>query len=190
MTTPMTMNEGLLHRWSRRKQAAKAAPALPSVEAPLVPEPASPPPDLPSIESLGVASDYTAFLQQGVTAEVQRLALRRAWESDAQIAGFRGMAEYAWDFNAPAYGRLWAADDVAQLLRAVLEPPVEEPFVGEPGAVEPDLAVAEAPGPAESKPAVAERHDAEPTMPTESEAAPEEAAPELGLRRHGSALPC
>ncbi len=201
------MNEGLLHRWSRRKRAAKAAPAVVPAESPPVlapafsppdlpvsdlpvsdlPVPAGPIPDLPAIESLGIGSDYTAFLQEGVTAELQSLALRRAWESDERIAGFRGMAEYAWDFNAPSYGRLWAADDVAQLLRAVLEPPAEEA----PAALGPEPAIAEAPdarepGPAESMLAVAEGHDAELPLPVDGDAAPETG----GTRRHGSALPC
>ena len=182
----MTMDEGLLRRWSRRKQAAKAEPApaeiteaMEPAALPLGPAPAELPPlDLPAIESLDVASDYTVFLQKGVTAAVQQLALRRAWESDERIAGFRGMAEYAWDFNAPSYGRLRPGDNVAQLLQAVLEPPAEEP----PIETEPVLAV------------VAEPH-AEPDGPTPGLAAePQreaEASAEAGsVRRHGSALPC
>lgn len=182
----MTMDEGLLRRWSRRKQAARVEPASAPAEATGAMEPAAPlpgpetpelpPPDLPPIESLGAASDYTAFLQKGVTAAVQQLALRRAWESDERIAGFRGMAEYAWDFNAPSYGRLWPADNVAQLLRAVLEPPAEDP-------------------PIATEPAVAAEPQAEPDDPTPGPAAePQreaEASAEAGsVRRHGSALPC
>ena len=51
---------------------------------------------------------------------MQRQALQRAWESDPAIAGFRGMADYDWDFNAADYGRLWPTDDVAKLLGEVL----------------------------------------------------------------------
>ncbi len=182
------MSEGVLRRWSRRKLAAKAAPA--AAETPLVPEltpPDPPPPDLPSIDTLGLASDYTAFLQKGVTAEVQRLALQRAWESDERIAGFRGMAEYAWDFNAPNYGRLRPGDDVAQLLRAVLEPPAPDP----PSAEEPAIATAKAPpalepGPVESEPATPESQVAETGVPAEGLTVPEAG----DVRRHGSALPC
>jgi hypothetical protein len=180
----MTTNEGVLRRWSRRKQAAQVEPAPLPVEAAAVAEPAAPPnlvppepapPELPDIESLGVASDYTAFLQTGVSAAVQQLALRRAWESDERIAGFRGMAEYAWDFNAPSYGRLWAADDVGQLLRAVLEPPVEEP----PAAVEPAVA-----GEPQVEPYALAPDPVEPGTHSETE------AETSGIRRHGSALPC
>lgn len=185
----MTTNEGMLRRWSRRKQAAKAAPAPAPVEAAAALEPAAPEPepelpelpapDLPAIDSLGVASDYTAFLQSGVTAAVQSLALRRAWESDERIAGFRGMAEYAWDFNAPSYGRLWPTDDVAQLVRAVVEPLAEDP----PVAVEPVLAGIEEP---QAEPDVPAPGPAEAGPPAEAEAAPEAGS----VRRHGSALPC
>jgi len=118
------MSEGLLRRWSRRKQAAKtasppAAPEQPEVSAPEL--------ELPALESLGTSSDYTAFLQKGVSAEIQHRALQQAWRSDKTIAGFRGMAEYAWDFNAPEYGRLWAADDVAKLVHAVISQPAADP---------------------------------------------------------------
>ncbi len=131
---------------------------------------------LPPLESLGVASDYTAFLQKGVGAEVQSLALRRAWESDATIAGFRGMADYDWDFNAPSYGRLWAIDDVAALVRTVLASPPPEPRM----ETEPVPAAATADDP----PAVMAPEAAAPAPIAWSEDAPP--AP----RRHGSALPC
>lgn len=180
--------EGLLRRWARRKQAAKAPPPAPAPasEAPQVPAAsmeAAPMPELPDLDSLGASSDYGAFLQQGVPAELQRLALQRAWSSDAAISEFRGMAEYAWDFNAPQYGQLWAADDVARLIQAVVAPPPDAP----PGPV---LATGEAvpvvldaaadPVPA-MEPAVEHADDG---MAQEGSAAP--ALP----RRHGSALPC
>ncbi len=175
-------DEGLLRRWSRRKQAAQAA-AVPAHEvvapvAPELPAPELPMPELPTIESLGSASDYTAFLQKGVTAEVQRLALQRAWQSDESIAGFRGMAEYAWDFNAPQYGDLWVTDNVAKLLQAVLTPPPEEP----PAAVVELIAELEPAGTDQIENAAAE-------PPPGPVAEPEPAQQEVGIRRHGSALP-
>jgi len=155
---------GFLRRWSRRKVAATRPPPPP-------PEPEPPPPDLPPIESLGAASDYSVFLQRGVAAEVQRQALQRAWSTDAKIASFRGMAEYDWDFNAVGYGRLWAVDDVAKLVAEVLTTPEPDPPAPEPIA---------------SAPAEPEALDAEP--PPESEPEPE-APPQPPIRRHGSALP-
>jgi hypothetical protein len=154
--------EGFLGRWSRRKRAALRPPA--PVD-PVPPPPAAPSPELPPIDSLGSASDYTAFLQRGVAADVQQAALGRAWASDERIAEFRGMGEYDWDFNAPDYGKLAAADDVGKLIQAVLAlaPEVEE----EPPAT--DLA---APSP-------------EPVPSAEIEPEPPAAAP----RRHGTARP-
>jgi hypothetical protein len=192
---PMTneATEGLFRRWARRKQEAKAAPdrvadavplpvSVPDQPAPDQPAPDLPSPVLPDVESLGADSDYTAFLQKGVAAEVQRIALQRAWASDKQIAGFRGMADYDWDFNAPTYGKLWASDDVAKLLQAVVSPPAEvEPDPVRPGPVEPAVAalvLPEVPQPMqETEPGLiaAGEHEAEP---------PRAAGP-----RHGSAMP-
>lgn len=126
--------EGFLGRWSRLKREAR-------VEEPVL-EPATPPPDallpgtvppepspgetgeevadLPSLDSLGSDSDYTGFLRSEVPADLRREALRRAWASDPVIAGFRGFAEYDWDYNAPGYGALRPTDDIARLLDAVL----------------------------------------------------------------------
>ena len=196
----MTTNEGVLRRWSRRKQAAKAAPPVsppaspPEHEAALAAEPDPlpdlAPPDLPPIESLGIASDYTAFLQKGVTAEVQCRALQRAWQSDERIAGFRGMAEYAWDFNTPEYGRLWATDDVLKLVRQVLAPPPDEPPPNEPpGTDKPVLAT----GPSPTGATMPSQADLAPHVLTEPPddlvATAEPAASDALLRRHGSALP-
>lgn len=171
-------NEGVLRRWARRKQAAQtASPAIADVPGSSLPE--LPPPELPPIESLGVASDYTAFLQKGVTAEVQRLALQRAWQSDESIAGFRGMAEYAWDFNAPEYGRLWATDDVAKLLQAVLTPPEDDvPVAVVELAAEPEPLASTAPHQVESA-----------TEEAPSLVAAAEPVQKPYVRRHGSALP-
>jgi hypothetical protein len=75
---------------------------------------------LPPLDSLGADSDYTAFLRQEVAPELRAQALRRAWTSDPAIAGFRGMAEYDWDFNAPGYGALSPAD-IAQAVADLAE---------------------------------------------------------------------
>ncbi len=105
-------NGGFLSRWSRRKAASR-------VVVPPEPPP-EPVPELPPIESLGSDSDYTVFLARGVPRLLQAQALRIAWASDPAIANFRGMAEYAWDFNAPGYGDLAAGDDAAQWLGQIV----------------------------------------------------------------------
>ncbi|MFS2014700.1 DUF3306 domain-containing protein [Azospirillum sp. CT11-132] len=132
---------GFLGRWSRLKREARTehpvaepavpeAPAMPSAEpAEAVEEEA---PELPSLDSLDSGSDYTGFLRPGVPAELRRQALRKAWTSDPVIAGFRGFAEYDWDYNAPGYGALLPTDDIARLLDAVLpDEKREEEEVGE-----------------------------------------------------------
>jgi hypothetical protein len=177
-----TAGEGLLRRWARRKQAAKAQPAAPapataSDVAPDAPQAEEPAPVLPDLNTLDASSDYSAFLQRGVPAELQRIALQRAWSSDAAIAEFRGMAEYAWDFNAPQYGQLWAVDDVAKLIQAVTAPPLDALTTPvEAIAAAPEVVVDAAPGPeivAHDAIEAVDRGDAAP-LP----------------RRHGSALPC
>jgi Protein of unknown function (DUF3306) len=179
-----TAGEGLLRRWARRKQAAKAQPATPAP----VPVPASdvvldaaqadePVQVLPDLDTLDASSDYSVFLQRGVPAELQRMALQRAWSSDAAITEFRGMAEYAWDFNAPQYGQLWPVDDIAKLIQAVTAPP--------PGTM------------AAPVDAVAATLDAVVDATPAPEAAADSAGEAVGRdeapllpRRHGSALPC
>lgn len=150
--------DSFLGRWSRRKRAALRTPE----------PPAPPPPDLPPVAGLGTASDYTPFLQRGVEPEVQSAALGRAWATDQRIAAFRGMGEYDWDFNAPGYGKLAAADDVARLVAAVLAPAADTE------EVEPEQAAdAVVPAPPEA-PAPVEQTASEPPPLT---------------RRHGSARP-
>lgn len=129
-------DEGFLGRWSRLKREARVEePAEQPPEAPLpetVPPVPSPvetgeeAPDLPPLDSLGSDSDYTGFLRREVPADLRREALRRAWASDPAIAGFRGFAEYDWDYNAPGYGALRPTDDIARLLDAVLPDGREE----------------------------------------------------------------
>lgn len=126
--------EGFLGRWSRLKREVQVEePAAPPQEA-LLPEAVPPEPspepspgetgeevaDLPALDSLDAGSDYTGFLRREVPADLRREALRRAWTSDPVIAGFRGFAEYDWDYNAPGYGALRPTDDIARLLNAVL----------------------------------------------------------------------
>ncbi len=167
------MSDSFLGRWSRRKLDATPRQAAPEV--------VEPPPDLPPIESLGTTSDYRAFLQAGVSAAVQSSALRRAWESDARIAGFRGMADYDWDFNASSYGRLWPVDDVAKLVRAVLTSPVHAPPHPEPADEVASMAALPEP---EAIPVPLAS-----TMAAETAPADVDQASNLP-RRHGRALPC
>lgn len=153
MAERMEEERGFLGRWSRLKREARTeeSAAEPSLPEPVKVEVAAPPADvpaeagdgapeppaLPSLDSLDAASDYTGFLRPDVPAELRRQALRKAWTSDPVIAGFRGFAEYDWDYNAPGYGALLPTDDIARLLDAVLpdEKREEEEVVEEEAVV-------------------------------------------------------
>jgi hypothetical protein len=71
---------------------------------------------LPPIESITADSDIRPFLAPGVPAELTRAALRRAWAADPKIRDFVGLAENAWDFNAPGsiagFGPLEMTDEL------------------------------------------------------------------------------
>jgi hypothetical protein len=133
----MSEHEDFLARWSRRKiqadEQAKNAPAasesnvpkgaantdkVPDTEGPLPEshEPLFDPATLPSIESISAETDIRSFLAPGVPAELTRAALRRAWAADPQIRDFVGLADYAWDFNAPdsmaGFGPLQMTDEL------------------------------------------------------------------------------
>ena len=167
MADPTGADEGFLGRWSRLKRETRTEEV--PVEVPIQPmvpgqvdessvavpaEIAAAPPaaeeapdlsDLPPLDSLDGGSDYTGFLRRGVPEELRRQALRKAWASDPAIAGFRGFAEYDWDYNAPGYGALRPTDDIARLLDAVL--PDEK---REEDLVEEDEVVADVPAEGES----------------------------------------
>jgi hypothetical protein len=97
---------------------------------------------LPKLETLTGDSDITAFLAAGVSQALQSQALRIAWKADARIAGFRGMADYDWDFNAEGYGRLALSDDVANLLQRVITPTPPAPAPVQVAAIEPPAPIA------------------------------------------------
>lgn len=142
----MAEGEGFLGRWSRLKRQAaqeEAAPAEPPRREAPEAEPAAAaaaepfdPATLPPIESLGADSDYKPFMAPQVPEELRRLALRKAWTSNPAIAGFRGLADYDWDCNAPDYGRLLPSDDLRRLCERVLRDVATEP-AGEEAAAKP-----------------------------------------------------
>jgi hypothetical protein len=125
----MSEPESFITRWARRKrEATQEAEAKQSSAAPGAPSEDERPPQeqgderdvagarrsasenaesafdvtkLPPIESIAADSDIRAFLAPGVPPELTRAALRRAWAADPKIRDFVGLAENAWDFNAP-----------------------------------------------------------------------------------------
>jgi hypothetical protein len=131
--------EKFLARWSRRKRAAAqhAPPRAPtpgeetsqdaakqlakSAEAP-APNTA---PTLTPVDAIDGGTDIREFLAEGVPTALTRAALRRAWASDPAIRDFAGLAENAWDFNAPdqvpGFGTM-SPEDVRRLLAHAEQP--------------------------------------------------------------------
>jgi hypothetical protein len=208
-------DDGFLSRWARRKQAQKAektaeaakpaaTPADPATEKTAAASADSEPIDLaslPPIESLGADSDYTAFLRPGVPEAMRAAALRQLWLTEPSIRNYEALVDYAWDFNAPGYGKLLPTDDVEKLLKAVFREP-EPPSEAEekpPAAVATNVS---------EPPKIAAQHDnlrrserSPPPPPKSPEpeqatiAKPDEkpyvntAASGTARKRHGAALP-
>jgi hypothetical protein len=178
-------DEGFLGRWARLKRSRVAEVSEPAAEEASEPE-AEPfdPASLPALDTLDAVSDYSAFLKPGVPRELRTLALRRAWATDPAITGYKTLADYDWDFNAPGYGALRVTDNVKELadrvfgmLKAEEEPKPDEPEVPEAEVSAVEVADVEV----EPEP---ERLSA----PVEEPVA--EAAPEPPRRRrHGGAVP-
>ena len=139
----MSDENGFLQRWSRKKRAANADQSERQEGAsaqPVAPE--KEPFDiatLPPIESITELTDITAFLQQGVPADLARAALRRVWTADPAIRDFVGLAENAWDFTdptaMPGFGPLESTDEVRRMVAQVIRQ------IGQ--AVQPEAEVAE-----------------------------------------------
>ena len=136
--TETTMTEDdFLARWSRRKREVAKAEAepqrraaarprkQPSTEAVQEAEPEFDIASLPPIESINALTDVTAFLRQGVPAELTRAALRRVWTADPAIRDFVGLAENAWDFTdptaMPGFGPLESTDDVRRMIASIVD---------------------------------------------------------------------
>jgi len=117
--------ESFLKRWSQRKTQARKGVELPEPEAEhelvgdavedpfdtMAPEPVERPadlpdgpadatPELPPIESLDADSDYSAFLSSDVSADVQRKALRKLFQS-SKFNVRDGLDDYDLDFTNP-----------------------------------------------------------------------------------------
>ena len=169
----MTEPENFIARWSRRKREAaeETEAATDSSAVPARSQPACDPADeeaptggappaaaaasaepafdlsqLPSLESITAETDIRAFLMPGVPADLARAALRRAWAADPKIRDFVGLAENAWDFNAPdamaGFGPLEMTDGLRRLVsdmvgRNLAAEPAEPPAVAAAGETAP-----------------------------------------------------
>lgn len=189
----MTAEEGFLARWSRRKrgleaEAPVAAPAVDAVPAPdaEAAEAEFDPASLPPVETLGLDSDFAAFLRPRVPAALRQAALRRMWPLDPAIRDFIGPADYAWDYNVADGVPGFAPDlgeEVARRLLALLTAPSEPQPPAEDAEAAPDPAAPEPEAVPAPPPAVALAAAAPPPVPGPSPGA----APRA--RRHGGAVP-
>ena len=214
----MSEPENFLVRWSRRKREAEqgasdtpaaadaanaAAPPAPDAAPTESTQPEASPVDLeslPSIESITADTDIRAFLAPGVPAQLTRAALRRVWETDPAIRDFVGLAENAWDFNAPGGVPGFAPSLplgeaqrlVAQMLGDSSRPPAsaseasQTPEVSAP----PDPAPVASATPPETPPEQVAGAPADQTPPDaamQDEASDER--PTTVARQHGGALP-
>jgi hypothetical protein len=188
-----TEDEGFLGRWARLKRSRAAEVSEPvselgaveeTAEAEPEPEPFDPA-SLPALDTLDAVSDYTAFLKPGVPRELRTLALRRAWAADPAITGYKTLADYDWDFNAPGYGALRVTDNVRELADRVfgMIKAEEEPKPVEPEVEGESAPVAELEAPVVEVAAVEQ-------LPSPVDEPVVEAAPEpIRRRRHGGAVP-
>ena len=218
----MSDPEGFMTRWSRRKREAEQAASDKPATADATEAPAAPPesaapaeaeqPDapavdldaLPSIESITAGTDIRAFLAPGIPAHLTRAALRRAWETDPAIRDFVGLAENAWDFNAPGgvpgFGPTLPVEEAQRLVAEILgdhkappavtaegeTEPLGKPDVSAPPKVQPVAGVTgEAPVADRTAPAVAgdEPHD----VAVQDEKSGDQ--PVKAAQRHGGAMP-
>jgi len=110
-------DEGVLARWSRRKQAARRGrvddgtpaepPAPAAVAAPAEakgepPEPGAPPAELPDPDTLDDPASVRAFMRDGVPADLRRRALRRLWRLDPAYNRLDGLDDYMDDYTDQA----------------------------------------------------------------------------------------
>ena len=58
--------------------------------------------NLPSLDSLGPDSDFSAFMAKDVPAQLRTLALRRLWRMNPVLANLDGLLDYGEDFTDKA----------------------------------------------------------------------------------------
>ena len=87
-----------LARWSRRKLQAANAASAPAAAAPAGTPPAPPAVELPPVESLSFASDFTPFLRPEVDDQVRRAALKQLFR-DPRFNIMDGLDTYIDDYT-------------------------------------------------------------------------------------------
>ncbi len=110
---------GFIERWSLRKRTARRPRAeeghadqtaqAPTAAVPEVEPPAGPPSEaagdpevvaqLPDLDSLDDASDFSVFLKEGVPDVIRRKALRKLWRVNPVLACLDGLNDYDEDYT-------------------------------------------------------------------------------------------
>ena len=145
-------NDGFLRRWSNRKSDARQGKALapePAPDTPLPPKseaappvtacagsvanPVVPTPTLQDVEPLTPASDFSAFVQREVPADVKNAAMKKLF-ADPHFNVMDGLDVYIDDYShpdplAPAMLRQMAS---AQFLKLADEPQEEAGMLSAP----------------------------------------------------------
>jgi hypothetical protein len=145
MGTMSKEDESFLERWSKRKVQARAGGTVEAGQKHAEAEPEEIAlEDLPPIETIDASTDLTHWLRKKVPDSWRQAALKRVWAADPAISQFTGLAENAWDWNAPdgvpGFGPLGPTHNVAQLLAQVIGK-LPEPDIlgtGEPTAASSD----------------------------------------------------
>ena len=156
---PPGAEEAFVQRWSRRKARARDEAGEPqAVAQPPSPEPpaqaaaaeATPPPELPDIDSLDGDSDYSAFLAEGVDAALRQRALRKLFHSP-KFNVLDGLDDYMGDYTKfEGLGGTVTADLRHQLERAARRAADELVKDDRSKATEPAVAAAADEQPAEA----------------------------------------
>ena len=197
--------ENFIARWSRRKRhaaddpkpAVACPPAAASTESAEQPREKSDPAPvvsgaseagfdvtkLPSVDTITADTDIRAFLAPGVPAELTRAALRRAWAADPKIRDFIGLAENAWDFNAPSaiagFGPLEMTDELRQQITRMVGRSIQGAAAGQSGSPEREAQPSRPDTPTQSA-------GAAPEMQTDEIATRVEVAPEKEPQQHNA----
>jgi len=108
--------EEFMSRWSRRKQQAREEQPVP---LPQSSADAGPAPELPSVEELGMDSDYRDFFHPKVKEAVRRTALKKLF-SDPHFNIMDGLDTYIDDYsiNEPIPAEMLAGLKQAQNILA------------------------------------------------------------------------
>ena len=89
--------EPFLTRWSRRKEEARREVLEPVPEKKAV-DPETPPPELPPLDKLTIASDYRGFFHPKVSEDMRRAALKKLF-SDPHFNVMDGLDVYIDDYS-------------------------------------------------------------------------------------------